>query len=38
MSRYPFESLADLANIKNPHAWGVESYKIAVDKIYSYTQ
>jgi hypothetical protein len=23
--------------VKDPHAWGVEAYKFAVDKIYSFT-
>lgn len=38
MQDYPAESLKDLLNVKDPHSWGAEAYKIALDKIYSYTQ
>ena len=38
MAEYSFDSLSDLASIKDAHAWGVEAYKIAVDRIYSYTK
>ena len=38
MAQYPFDSLSDPASIKDPHSWGVEAFKIAVDRIYSYTK
>ena len=38
MKDYPAESMKDLLNVKDAKTWGVEAYKIAVDKIYSYTQ
>lgn len=37
MKKYPADSVADLIAVKDPKIWGVESYRIAVDKIYSYT-
>jgi AAA+ ATPase superfamily predicted ATPase len=38
MGKYSAEELNEWVKIKDPHAWGVEAYKIAVDRIYSYTK
>lgn len=37
MKAYSADSLVEQIKVKDPHAWGVEAYKIAVDKIYSFT-
>lgn len=38
MGKYPAGELDEWVKIKDPHTWGVEAYKIAVDHIYSYTK
>lgn len=38
MAKYPASELDEWVKIKDPHAWGVEAYKVAVDRIYSYTK
>jgi hypothetical protein len=38
MTKYSADELKEWVNNKDPHAWGVEAYKIAVDRIYSYTK
>jgi nicotinate-nucleotide pyrophosphorylase len=38
MGKYSAAELDEWVKIKDAHVWGVESYKIAVDRIYSYTQ
>lgn len=37
MKTYSADSLAEQIKVKDPHAWGVEAYKFAVDKIYTFT-
>lgn len=38
MERYPADELSEWVKIKDAHAWGVEAYKIAVDRIYSFVK
>lgn len=38
MTKNTAESLKDLVAVKDPKAWGVEAFNIAVDKIYSYSK
>lgn len=38
MVKYSADQLDEWVKIKDPHAWGVEAYKIAVDRIYAYTK
>lgn len=38
MQAFPADSVKDLLAVKDPHSWGVDAFKLAVDKIYSYTK
>ena len=38
MTTYPEASLSNYTAIKDAHAWGVEAFKIGVDKIYGFTK